>query len=231
MAFDSAGTLYVAGRPASTGGDNLYTVNVVTAAKALVGSVGAFQLSGIDFSPDGRLFGVTQRGTGADRALVQVNKLSGAGTVLFSSGALNQQGIRFAPAIAVDHDLDGIHDVADCSPLDPANAPPGGTSGLQFAGAATFSWTAAPGARLHNVYRGTISGPLGTRLPGSPFDHLCFESGDAQKNGDLTSADSSVPPAGSAYYYLTGGEGCGDGPLGTDAGHPVPNPGPCPTPP
>jgi hypothetical protein len=231
MAFDSTGVLYVAGRPASSGGDNLYTVNLATAARTLVGAVGAYQLSGIDFAPDGTLYGVTQRDTGADRALVRVDKSSGAGVILFASGALNQQGIRFAPAIAVDHDLDGIHDAADCAPLDPANSPPGLTSGLQFTDATTFGWAAAPNARLHNVYRGTIAAPLGTRLPGSPFDHLCFESGDAQKNGDLISADSSVPPAGTAYYYLTGGEGCGDGPLETDSGHPIPNPSPCPTPP
>jgi hypothetical protein len=68
-------------------------------------------------------------------------------------------------------------------------------------------------------------------LPGSVFNHTCFESGDAQANGTLTSSDPSIPPLGTAFYYLTDGEGCGEGALDSDASHPIPNPSPCPTPP
>jgi cysteine-rich repeat protein len=231
MAFDAAGTLFVSGRPGSAGAGNLYTVNLASAVTTLVGTVGAFQLSGMDFAPDGTLYGVAQRGTGADGALVQVSRTTGAGTVLFNLGPVNQQGIRFAPAVAVDHDLDGIHDAADCAPLNPANPPPGLAGGLLFSDGVTFYWTAAPDARFHNAYRGTITAPLGTRLPGSPFDHTCFESADSQKNGDLVSVDPAVPPLGTAFYYVTGGEGCGDGPLDSDPSHPIPNLTPCPTPP
>ncbi len=231
MAFDSAGTLYVSGRPSSTGNGLLYTVDPATAAKTLVGTVGTYQLAGMDFAPDGSLYGVVLRGTGADGGIVRVDKGTGAGTLLFSSGRINQQGIRFAPAIAVDHDLDGIHDVADCAPFDPTNGPPGLATALVFTGPATFTWTAAPNSRFHNSYRGTITAPLGTRLPGSVFDQTCYESDDAQRNGDLVSSDPSAPPLGTAYYYVSGGEGCGDGPLGTDPSHPIPNPNPCPTPP
>ena len=226
MAFDAAGTLYVATSV-------LYTVNPANAAKILVGGpiFNAVALSGMDFAPDGTLYGLALRGTGADGGLLRVNKATGVGTVLFISGRVQQQGIRFAPPIAVDHDLDGVHDVADCAPADPTNPPPGATSGLRFTGQATFAWTAAPGALVHNVYRGTVTAPLGTRLPGSVFDHVCFESADARADGDLISTDPSGPPAGTAFYYLTDGEGCGEGPLGVDVDHPTPNPSPCPTPP
>jgi cysteine-rich repeat protein len=226
MAFDAAGTLYVAT-------SSLYTVDPATAGKTLVGGpiFSSVILSGMDFAPDGTLYGIALRGTGADGGLLRVNKATGAGTVLFISGRPNQQGIRFAPPIAVDRDLDGIHDVLDCAPSDPANPPPGVVADLRFTDQATFTWSAAASARFHNAYRGTIPAPLGTRLPGSVFDHVCFESADTRADGDLLSADTSAPPPGTAYYYLAGGEGCGEGPLGSDAAHPAPNPSPCPTPP
>jgi hypothetical protein len=94
-----------------------------------------------------------------------------------------------------------------------------------------FSWTPAPNADFHNVYRGTIAGPMGSRLPGSVYDHICFESADAQTNGDLKCSDPAIPPLGTAYYYLTSGERCGEGALDTDAPHLIPNPSSCPTPP
>jgi hypothetical protein len=121
--------------------------------------------------------------------------------------------------------------VADCAPLNAGNPPPGLASGLHFTDASSFSWTAAPNATLHNAYRGTIPAPLGTRLPGGVYDHVCLESADAQHNGDLTSSDPAAPPLGTAFYYVSGGEGCGDGPLDSDPAHPIPNPTPCPTPP
>jgi len=242
MAFDAAGTLYVAGRVLATdAGNNLYSVNLTTAAKTVIGPVG-FVLAGMDFAPDGSLYGVVKRklsppdppgDINADGGLVLVSKTTGAGTLLFSSGRLNQQGIRFAPVIALDHDQDGIHDIRDCAPLDNSNPPPGPTSGLVFSdsGGVTFSWSPAASSLFHNAYRGTITGPLGSRPPATRFDQVCLESGDAQGNGSLLSSDSLTPPLGTAFYYVTGGEGCGEGPLGPDPGHPIPNANPCPTPP
>ncbi len=226
MAFDAAGTLYVAT-------SSLYTVDPATASKTLVGGpiFNGVTLSGMDFAPDGTLYGVALRGTGADGGLLRVEPTTGAGTVLFISGRPFQQGIRFAPPLAVDRDLDGTHDVMDCAPSDPANAPPGPTAGLRFTDQATLTWSAASLARFHNVYRGTIPDHLGTRLPGSVFDHACHESADARADGDLLSGDAAIPPAGTAYYYLTGGEGCGEGPLGADDAHPAPAASACPTPP
>jgi cysteine-rich repeat protein len=225
LAFDSAGTLYVATT-------SLYTVSLTTGARSLVGPIlGSVVIAGMDFAPDGTLYGVALRGTGADGGLLRINKSTGAGTLLFTTGRLNQQGIRFAPQVALDHDLDGIHDIADCAPADPTNAPPGLTANLNFGDARTFTWAPAPGARFHNTYRGTITAPLGTRLPGSVFDHACFESGDTQANGDLVSSDGTAPPTGTAFYYLAGGEGCGDGALDSDPAHPIPILSACPTPP
>ncbi|HEU4402363.1 MAG TPA: hypothetical protein VFT43_09675, partial [Candidatus Polarisedimenticolia bacterium] len=237
MAFDSAGVLYVAGHTSTTSTtDSLYIVNPATAAKTAVGPIGFF-LAGIDFAPDGTLYGIVLRNfniTGSPNGgLVRLSKTTGAGTLLFTTGRQNQAGIRFAPPIAVDHDLDGIHDIADCAPLDPTNSAPGIASGLIFTDAArgVFTWTPAPNARFHNSYRGTITGSLGQRPPGAVFDQVCFESGDAQGNGDLVSADPSSPAIGTAWYYVTDGEGCGEGPLDSDPAHPIPNSSPCPTPP
>ncbi len=227
MAFDSTGVLYVAS-------SSLYTVNLATAAKTLVGGpiFGSVILSGMDFAPDGTLYGVALRGTGADGGLLRINKTTGAGTTLSVLGRLNQQGIRFAPQIAVDHDLDGIHDIVDCAPADPTNAPPGLASNLGFTDASTFTWSPAAGARFHNSYRGTITAFLGTRLPGNVFDQVCLESDDAQGNGDLVSSDAAAPPLGTAFYYVTDGESaCGEGALDSDPAHPIPNNSPCPTPP
>lgn len=240
MAFDSAGILYVAGKVnAADVGHGLYTVNLAPFSKTLVGQIG-FALSGMDFAPDGSLYGVVKRRTSFSEpeptnngGLVLVNKSTGAGALLFLGGILNQQGIRFAPTIAVDHDLDGVHDVADCAPLSAANPPPGLTANLAFIGTSStdFTWSAAVDSRFSNSYRGTIAGPLGARLPGSVYDHACFESADAQGNGNQVSSDPATPPLGTVYYYLSDGEGCGEGALDTDASHPIPNPSPCPTPP
>jgi len=239
MAFDSAGTLFVAGKVTSTDvGHGLYTVSLAPFGKTLVGPIG-FALSGMDFAPDGSLFGVVKRRLAGSEpepvnngGMVQINRITGVGSLLFLSGVINQQGIRFAPAIAVDHDLDGTHDVADCAPLSAANPPPGLTANLAFnAASSAFNWSAATNSRFSNSYRGTIVGPMGTRLPGSVYDHLCFESADAQENGAQVSSDAAIPPLGTVFYYLSDGEGCGEGALDTDASHPIPNPSPCPTPP
>jgi hypothetical protein len=188
----------------------------------------------MDFAPDGRLIGVVEYGTGADGGLVAVDKTTAVVTILSTGGYFAQEGIRFAPANALDSDLDGLHDIVDCAPLDPTNAHPSLTSNLRYTDAATgtFTWSAAPAAQHSNVYRGTIADSLGSRPPGSTFDQICLESGDAEGDGDLVSADPSLPPAGTAYYYVTDGENaCGEGALDSDPVHPIPNGAPCPTPP
>ncbi|HYS04489.1 MAG TPA: DUF4215 domain-containing protein [Candidatus Dormibacteraeota bacterium] len=233
LAFDDAGTLFVSGQTTTVAPQSLFTVDPATAAKTLVGGpiFSNVALSGMDFSPGGTLYGIALRGTGADGGLLSINRNTGTGTLLFTTGRINQQGIRFAPLTALDHDLDGIHDIADCAPTDPLNGPPGPVAGLDFTDSRAFTFSPAPGARFHNTYRGTITAPLGTRPPGSVFDHACLESDDSEGNGDLVSSDASNPPARTAFYYLAGGEGCGDGPLDSDPAHPIPILVACPTPP
>ncbi len=96
----------------------------------------------------------------------------------------------------------------------------------------TLQWGPALGASIYNTYRGTIpAGGLGT---GSPvYDHVCFESGDAQLNGAQLSVDVEDPPVGASFYYLVDGESsCGEGTLGTATdGTPEMPIAFCPTPP
>ncbi|HYV20322.1 MAG TPA: hypothetical protein VFC25_14955 [Verrucomicrobiae bacterium] len=106
-------------------------------------------------------------------------------------------------------------------------------SELDFTTQTGFGWSATPAAEW-NSYRGTIPiHYLGSRLPGSVYDHVCFESADAASNGPLGSSDAEDPPPGTAFYYdATAESSCGEGPLGKDsAGNVRPNPAPCPTPP
>jgi slime mold repeat-containing protein len=105
---------------------------------------------------------------------------------------------------------------------------------LKFVGETLFEWSPTPGASHWNSYRGTIpANMLGSRLPGSVYDHVCFESADSLTNGALSSIDAATPPLGTGYYYdATEERSCGEGPLGTDsAGVVRPNLAPCPTPP
>jgi hypothetical protein len=81
-----------------------------------------------------------------------------------------------------------------------------------------LQWSDPPGS--YNVYRGTRSA--------APFayDHTCFESALAAS----PSTDTSVPPAGTLYYYLvTRKNVCGESIPGTDsAGTPIPLLSTCP---
>jgi hypothetical protein len=113
-------------------------------------------------------------------------------------------------------------------------APFNEVSSIAFATAASFSWSPTPGTTRWNSYRGTIpAGLLGSRPPGSTYDHTCFESADAASNGALTSIDAGNPTVGTGYYYdATEERDCGEGPLGRNSALVVrPNTAPCPTPP
>jgi hypothetical protein len=105
---------------------------------------------------------------------------------------------------------------------------------LQFGSQTTMSWPATPDATHWNTYRGTVPGTmLGSRPPGTVYDHTCYESGDALGDGPTTATDSGDPPAGTAYYYVDSGEGaCGESAVGhASSGDPIPNTAACPTPP
>jgi hypothetical protein len=97
-----------------------------------------------------------------------------------------------------------------------------------------LEWSPTPDATHWNTYRGTIPAKmLGSRLPGSVYDHVCYESDDAAGDGATTAIDAGIPAEGTAYYYDFTGEGfCGEGPLGlASSGLIRPMLVPCPTPP
>jgi hypothetical protein len=105
---------------------------------------------------------------------------------------------------------------------------------VRFHNAVTLEWSSTPDATHWNTYRGTIpSGLMGSRPPGSQYDHRCFESDDSAGDGATIATDKDTPPRGTAFYYDITGEGqCGEGPLGSDSSGTVrPNIAPCPTPP
>lgn len=110
---------------------------------------------------------------------------------------------------------------------------PGEAGPLVLVDQVRLDWGPALGALLYNTYRGTIpAGGLGSRSP--VYDHACFESGDAQLNGQQLSVDPEDLPVGTGFYYLVDGEMafCGEGPLGTATdGTPERPAAFCPTPP
>ena len=109
-------------------------------------------------------------------------------------------------------------------------------SPLNFRDPITIVWPPTPDATHWNTYRGTIPAKLlGSRLPASVYDQVCYESDDTGGNGATTAIDPTNPPLGTAFYYLTSGESaCGESPIGepsTPPGGVIPNTSPCPTPP
>ncbi len=132
-----------------------------------------------------------------------------------------------------DTDMDGVLDIQDCAPLVSSVQTSPGPIGpvLRLAmPPASMSWPRIPQSNVYDVYRGSIpAAMMGSRLPGSAYDHACFEGGSP----DRASLDPSTPPPGSAYYYLVGGVNfCGDGCLGLEsppAACEIPTPNRCPT--
>ncbi len=106
---------------------------------------------------------------------------------------------------------------------------------IQFRDQVIIVWSPTADATHWNTYRGTIPASLlGSRLPGTVYDQVCYESDDAHGDGAMTATDASAPPRGAAYYYLASGENaCGESPLGQASPPlgPIPNSSPCPTPP
>lgn len=105
---------------------------------------------------------------------------------------------------------------------------------MQFLDQVTVSWAPTVDATHWNTYRGTIPGTtIGSRLPGSPYDHTCYESGDTFADGMNIATDTTFAPIGTAHYYLVTGENtCAESILGrASSGAIIPNLSTCPTPP
>lgn len=121
-----------------------------------------------------------------------------------------------------DADGDGTHNLADCRLDDPAVfAAPGEVAGLSFGDdRATLSWiSAAPGAgsgTQHQVLRGVVG-----ELPVGGASDACLASGITSSS----IADVTVPPPGSAFWYLVRARNaCGTGTYGA-ASHGSPRDG------
>jgi len=69
--------------------DNLYSVNLTTAAKTLIGNTGVFY-EGLAISPSGNLFGTDSNGN-----LYSINKITGASTFIGGTGLGNIEGLDF----------------------------------------------------------------------------------------------------------------------------------------
>ena len=122
--------------------------------------------------------------------------------------------MRFNPEQR-DSDGDGIGD--GCPRCD---RPPEVGTDLRFADLQTLSWSPAPEASYYSLYRGAVGGG-----PFS-FDQVCLQP----SLSDPGAVDSSLPAAARGFFYLvSGGNSCGEGPLGfTSSSQPRPNPYPCP---
>jgi putative metal-binding protein/thrombospondin type 3 repeat protein len=114
----------------------------------------------------------------------------------------------------VQPDLDGdnVPDAIDCAPtvnsVWSAPGPVGSTLRVTTSSPFTLGWRKISQANVFNVYRGTI-----TALP-MTFNETCLESGSP----DWTSQDTTVPPPGTAFFYLvSGSNSCGEGCLGLNA--------------
>jgi len=110
-----------------------------------------------------------------------------------------------------DTDGDGVPDAQDCAPLvNSVWSAPGPVGATLLAGGGSpfsLSWTKVPQANVYNLYRGTISGAFS-------FNHGCFQPASP----DLTVQDASLPPIGSAFYYLISAvNSCAESCLGLNA--------------
>jgi hypothetical protein len=247
LAFSPSGQLYGTSARQSSSSPSavptLYTINVTTGTATAVGPIRDAAgnapnggVVGLEYYLDGTLYGGTGQGTGS---LVTINPTTARFTLVGPSvsGSLATLGFLQCGCFA-DADCNDFNacTIDTCSPgLGCQHRPNvGEPSPMLFSAASTMSWTTTAGATHWNTYRGTIpSGLLGSRLPGSVYDQVCFESADALGDGATTSTDAANPPTGTGYYYLISGEGaCGEGDIGhNSSGAFIPNAAPCPTPP
>jgi hypothetical protein len=110
----------------------------------------------------------------------------------------------------------------------PVEASP--VTGIQFLDGSTLSWMPPPSIGYSNTYRGTIpSNMMGSRALSGPYDHACFEPGDAFADGAAVSTVTANPPVGEAYYFpVSFATSCGESPPCFDSnGTPCPIPSPC----
>lgn len=109
LAYDaSSDTMYGVGSPTTEGiaGDQLFTVDLGTGATTAIGFTGAQIVGGIEFGPDGLLYGgVAQggidEGVTDDGDLVVFNLASGDATTIGNTGFPAISGLSFVPSGAI----------------------------------------------------------------------------------------------------------------------------------
>jgi hypothetical protein len=133
----------------------------------------------------------------------------------------NFDGDAQGDACDPDDDNDGVPDVVDCAPFNPAvSGAPVVVATLLWTNKTTLTWGAVSGADSYDAYRGTLPASGGI-----VYNHTCYQSGLA----GTSVSDATTPPSG--YYYLISAKNamCGEGSLGNRSnGSPRPNNAPCP---
>jgi hypothetical protein len=130
-----------------------------------------------------------------------------ANPVLTTTGVCSDNdGDEYQDGVDPDDDNDGVLDVDDCAPLDPAlSDAPGAAQNLGWnaAGNQTLEWTNGSAVDSSNVYRGLLGAGfdcLAASVPGTSYD------------------DAEIPLAGEGFHYLvTGRNACGESSAGTDS--------------
>ena len=106
-----------------------------------------------------------------------------------------------------DDDNDGFPDGADCAPLTRGVHEPPGEDSVRFDSKTLIHVLSGRAGNVHDIFRGSIpfSGPSG-------YDHVCLWP----EIPGVTKQDPSIPPIGTAFYYLAQGKNtCGTSGLGT----------------
>jgi len=125
---------------------------------------------------------------------------------------LNNDGDALGDVCDPDDDNDGVDDGNDCSvfssTLSQGAGPVGNTLIMSNPGGLTgLKWTRGREGFVSNVYRGTLEQPWN-------YNEICFIT----ETPDTTAQDLSVPPPGTAYYYLVSAKNdCGESRTGVSS--------------
>ena len=158
--------------------------------------------------------GVTQVCTPGTPTIEACNGLDDDCDGIVDNSTLDSDGDGTQDCLDDDDDNDLVLDTLDCAPVTPSVSAVPGAVGDSLRGEVTpglFSFTPTSQSNVYNVYRGQASlTGSGNFIPGS----TCLLAWAVPRSF----TDSSVPPVGQIYYYLTTGTNrCGDGSAGNDS--------------
>lgn len=111
-----------------------------------------------------------------------------------------------------DDDNDGVEDLLDCAPFNPAVSEiPGeiGVSSIFGPDSGLLTWAPVPHGLWWNVYRGEL-----TLTAGSTYNHACLASSLSQTS---TRDDETLPADMLFYYLISAANECGEGTVGVDS--------------